>query len=489
MSLTCFGAFHRAAKVSTGKGTVEMADIIPGDTVLAYSPRLGSNGISFVYEKSIGANNGFMVEINVGNGKVIRAMPKQLLFDVNTQTFIQARKLTNKHVLLSEDSSLINVEGIKIKRRKSFSVPHEISVGDDHTLFVDGVLNHNVFPSIAAAASYFGWGAAAAGSKKYVYDPMFESMDRRGEQVRLERERGPEIVNSGRPYVDINEGLPLPNHAPMPPHYIPATPENSVHLTIRKNGVAVPSVDFSPASAPTAADLNSPFNRFSNPNDNPHSFGMGRGGKRANNYQPMHKGYIEPGFGGYRQEQQINPYADREAPQVFQREDENIQRWINEGKVELCGPGVVKQRPSEVKPEVVSLKAKRKVTITRVQRQNQVADPVVDRMMGLQKHMPATFPVEEPVVSKHVPTPEIVALQKYQVAIPVMTHAHMKAAQNNRERRVQEAEERAAERARRSESKRKHDEQMRSEHCQKGESARKERATERAVETVNNKSK
>lgn len=278
VSLTCLGAFHKDAQVDIGTGTIPISRINPGQPIHTFSPRLAAIGKSYVQSRTIATNSGFIVEINVGD-RIITAMPRQLLFDVATQKFVQARKLRSNHVLLGSDSALVNIEDVKIKRRRSLSYPHEISVGHDHTLFVDGVLNHNVWPVIGAIGKYLGMGALGAGAKRYGYDPVFEALDRRVAEVGAERARGAELVNSGRAYVDVHEGLPIP----MEPNYRAATPENSANHTIRKSGMVVPGLNFGPATSPSADNLNSPFNGFNNPNHNPHSFGMGRGGRRDPN--------------------------------------------------------------------------------------------------------------------------------------------------------------------------------------------------------------
>jgi len=139
-----FAAFHKDARINTNDGPLTISKLEIGQLVSSYSPRSLARGMAMVVAKSLGHNTNWIVKIDTGKKK-IKAMPDQVLFDVGGHQWVKAKDLTTDHVLLGEDGSLVNIVGIKSRRRKSFSLPHELMVAHkDHTFFVDGVLNHNM---------------------------------------------------------------------------------------------------------------------------------------------------------------------------------------------------------------------------------------------------------------------------------------------------------------------------------------------------------
>ncbi len=135
-------AFQKESMVTTPRGQLEIGRVKKGDYAHAFSPRLQANGAVEVVSKKVARNTMLEVEIDLG-ARTIRATPDQKLFDVGTYNWIAARDLTTKNVLLGEDGSLVDIHGVRIKHRDSYR-PYDLSVSRDHTLFVDGVLCHNM---------------------------------------------------------------------------------------------------------------------------------------------------------------------------------------------------------------------------------------------------------------------------------------------------------------------------------------------------------
>jgi hypothetical protein len=491
-----FAAFHKDALVSTSDGPVPMDLIRPGHMVLAYSPRLGSTGFSIVQAKNMASNNGFMVDINVGD-RVIHAMPGQLLFDVALNSFVKARRLTSRHILFGEDSSLINIQDVKIRRRSSFSTPNEITVGNDHTLFVDGVLNHNMDPSKTPEAinAIFSVGEKVA---------TWVGMGIAGWSLKKGLDAGWESLNAPR----------NPARGPRYPNFNPTThPATAPRLNALESGDSLVSA-FTPAAGGGSIGLDNHWNaapksyvdRLYEQNHEKWERDARKPRTREGKAAIKNLEMAELRRTHAEREMFSTPVQRAERVKAIPREVNNAP--INKKVRKLSGhllPDIkimdrsAKQEvPQKRNPDDVikSLQSLEGITESLESLSTSMDsflndEPIpfrpvagdevnrMERMWGLQEHMPAS---ERPILNQR-----ILDLEKHQVAIPVLTKTHMTAAQNNRERRLREAEERAVERERRAENERKHDAQMRSEHCQKGESARKERAADKAIEAANKK--
>jgi hypothetical protein len=513
-----FAAFHKDALVSTSDGPVPMDLIRPGHMVLAYSPRLGSTGFSIVQAKNMASNNGFMVDINVGD-RVIHAMPGQLLFDVASNSFVKARRLTSRHILFGEDSSLINIQDVKIRRRSSFSTPNEITLGNDHTLFVDGVLNHNVLGELWAGGKALWAGAQTVGNAIGLALALEEGANRVADYTRPFREasaqrfvidRQEDLERRNRRqeghFIDINQ-LPLPNQYSVT-QARPASQSQSMDMHPGYVDIYPGPGSFYHNSKPVDGEISHAERvkaRHKEVNETPvkdhekyvdrsqHSKAMRQGhfensaeGKRLKAMRERHDAglpTLPEHMGRYKEEKAVWQEALAE-PNRSALEDEWSRSVSPQMRAELEQAERVKAIPREVNNAPINKKV-RKLSghllpdikiMDRKEKQEVASPPISDQSIGQTS--------ERPILNQR-----ILDLEKHQVAIPVLTKTHMTAAQNNRERRIREAEERAVERERRAENERKHDAQMRSEHCQKGESARKERAVDKAIEAANKKSK
>lgn len=156
MMSPAFAALHQDAQAITPYGTKSIKDLQVGDLVRAFSPAAGGNGMGEVLAKSRSFcdQSRSVIEIyleqpnadsEIGSTiKTLRAMPNQLLFDVNAYRYCKAKDITVDNVLYGEDGSPLTVLGTQRKRRNSYTPLYEVTVDHKHNLFVDGVLSHNM---------------------------------------------------------------------------------------------------------------------------------------------------------------------------------------------------------------------------------------------------------------------------------------------------------------------------------------------------------
>jgi len=149
-----FAAFHEKSLVATPDGNRLMRELEIGNRVRSFSPRSQAMGNAMVVAKSLAEQSKSIMEIGLAGKGEIRAMPRQRVFDVGSQSWVMAKDLTSSHILFGEDGSLIDIISVEKQRRTSFSLPHDITVSSiDHTVFVDGVLCHNGAEMSAMAGS------------------------------------------------------------------------------------------------------------------------------------------------------------------------------------------------------------------------------------------------------------------------------------------------------------------------------------------------
>jgi len=253
-----FAAFHKDAKLSTHRGQLPITEVPMGEYVKSFSPRTQAMGKAQIISKYFDHNVSSEVIIDLGTRK-IKAMPYQQMFDINKQEWVMARNLTPRNILMDEEGSPVDIVAVKLKRRTSFSAPREITVGSkEHTLFVDGVLCHNMddiaeWAAKAAINEGVKRGVLAAASSPFLLAAGGTGllMVHAGRQV---NKPGPhEYIPES--FSDVDHGLPpalrdagieviLPAAAPQPapPAAAPKYKFDQARMTMFKQSVLKPGV-------------------------------------------------------------------------------------------------------------------------------------------------------------------------------------------------------------------------------------------------------